>query len=227
MPVLKDSHDLCEKLVGIIRGLCNAPLHNLHGTIKTSGRTTSRPDNFAKKRSVGREIPVEFPGVDGCPVSFPFGFCDVREGLNDVGAQRPADEVVGKKGLVGRVEVPGQRLDPGALPVLGRHMIDVRIDADGGFDLLPDTLHPGGEHRGEGEVGVAGRVRAPELDPGAVAAWRRDPDKGRPVPGAPADVAGRLIPGDQALVGVDRRVRDPGDRLRVPEEAADEVHAGL
>ena len=77
-----------------------------------------------------------------------------------------------------------------------------------GFDLVAHTIHTGGQHRGEGEVGVAGRVRAAELRPGAVAA-RQDADQSGRC--AADDAAWRLVARDEPLVGVDRGVREPGD----------------
>lgn len=35
---------------------------------KMSGKTTSRPNSSAKKSSVGRQVPLKFPGVDRHPV---------------------------------------------------------------------------------------------------------------------------------------------------------------
>ena len=104
------------------------------------------------------------------------------------------------------------------------------VASSGSVVALLDPLHPGREHHREREVRVARRVRRAELDAGArlvVALRVRHAHEGRLVVARPRDVGGRLVPGDEALVGVHGLVGDRGDLARVAQQPGDEVLARL
>ena len=90
---------------------------------------------------------------------------------------------------------------------------------------LLDALEAGLQQRREGQVGVAGRVRAAQLHPRALlgaGVIQRHPHQRGAVAPRPGDVDGRLIAGHQPLVGVDPLGEDRADLARVAQLAGDE-----
>ncbi len=118
-----------------------------------------------------------------------------------------------------------QALDALAPDLLRRRGVEVGRVLRARVELALDPVEAGGEHRRGGEVRVGGAVDAAVLDARAA----RHADHLRAVVAAPGRVGRR--PGGarvgradaDALVGVDRRGDDRGDRLGVMDEAGDEV----
>ena len=142
----------------------------------------------------------------------------------DVVAEGLAHEARLLELLDGLVEVFGQRVDAGLGPLGFGHLVDVvaRLGRQG--HALLDAVQTGGQHGGEGQVRVAGRVGVAEFDPGGVLLARlveRHPHHGRAVAARPADVDRSFVAGDQALVGVDPLVGDQGDLLDVGKQTGD------
>ena len=86
---------------------------------------------------------------------------------------------------------------------------------------------PSSQAGGQGQVGVAGGVGVAQLHPGAVAPGSGDADEGGPVGGGPSQIAGGLITGDQALIGVDQGVGDGAHALHVGQQARSDEMVGF
>ena len=92
------------------------------------------------------------------------------------------------------------------------------------------AVQAGREHRREGEVGVAARVREAQLQAGAedlarggvAGDRRRDADQGAAAVAAPASGDRRLVAGHEALVRVDDRGDERAHARRVVELAGQE-----
>src|SRR3989304_3981232 len=80
------------------------------------------------------------------------------------------------------LERPGRGRDAGEF--LRGEGVDVLVQRLPRVDLVLDAVQAGHEHRGEGDVPVAGRVGRPELEPLGLRGGRihRNPDGGGPVP---------------------------------------------
>ena len=97
----------------------------------------------------------------------------------------------------------------------------LRLTGSGGVRPALDAVEARREHARQRQVRVRGRIGRAQLDPGRAAALGGDADRGRAVAGRPGDVDGRLVAGQEPLVGVDGRVGDRGDRRDVLEDAGD------
>src|SRR5690606_34050104 len=93
------------------------------------------------------------------------------------------------------------------------------------IDLVLHPIQTGHQQRGEAEVRVGGGIRATELDPLALFAFRidRDPDRRGAIALRVDQVDRRLEARHQAAVGVYRRRREGQQGRRVLEQAADVV----
>src|SRR5947199_1911143 len=124
----------------------------------------------------------------------------------------------------------GDLADAVLLALARTEMVQVLVDRVAGVDLSLDAVQAGAQHRGEGEVRVAGRVRRAVLDP-----LRRldplivhgNPDVRASVALRPGDEHGCLVAGDEPAVRVRRRVRERTQAAGVVHESADVVAAGL
>ncbi len=145
----------------------------------------------------------------------------------DVAAEGSADDRVPFQLLQGFGQASRQAGNVVAFPFRLAHAIDVFRNGVGGQDLVVDPVQACHEDDGQGQVGVAGRVGAPELDPGSLAPDGGDPDEGAPVPFRPGDVNGGLVTGHQAFIGVDQRVGDGCISPGVLHQAPDEVEGHI
>ena len=68
----------------------------------------------------------------------------------------------------GLVEVLGKLADAQLCPLLLAHLVDVAVHHGGQLVVVDDALQARRQHAGEGQVGVAGRIRGPELDAGGL-----------------------------------------------------------
>lgn len=139
-----------------------------------------------------------------------------------MGAQGVQDERVGLQLRDGLLQGAGQAVDPGGGPGLPVHPEDVLRNLGGREHALFDAVQPGGQAHGQLQVGVAGRVGGAQLHPGGLAPGGGNADQGGAVGGRPGQVAGGLVAGHQALVGVDQRIRNRRHALDVAEQARDE-----
>ena len=148
----------------------------------------------------------------------------IDPGLDQVLGEDPTGlqvVLVGLERLHGLLERRGDLADLGQL-VRG-HVEEVLVHRRGRLDLVGHTVEPRHEDGREGEVGVAARVRAAELDPLGLRARRVDGDAagGGAVPLGVDQVDRRLEAGHQPLVGV-RGGRGKGQhRAGVLDDAAD------
>ncbi len=96
---------------------------------------------------------------------------------------------------------------PDLLGFLGLEVIQVLVDRFARVDLVLDAIQSGHEHGGEGEVGVAGRIRAAELDSLRLRALGvdRDPHGRRAVALGVNQVDRRFVARDQPAVRVGGR----------------------
>ncbi|EDM80732.1 hypothetical protein PPSIR1_12653 [Plesiocystis pacifica SIR-1] len=131
------------------------------------------------------------------------------------------------EGLEGSVEARGHRGHPRQL--LRRQAVDILVEGLAGIEALLHAVEAGHEQGREGQVGVAGRVRGPELDADRLGRARvgRDADRRRAVPRAVGQVDRGLEARDQALVAVGARVGERAQRGGVAEHAGDEVQGHL
>ena len=111
--------------------------------------------------------------------------------------------------------------------LLRRQVVEVLVDRVRRLDPVLHAVEAGHQHRREGQVRVARRVGAAELEALGLRALRveRDAHARRAVALAVHEVDRRLVAGHQPLVGVRRRRGEGEDRRGVGEQAAD-VPAG-
>ena len=121
----------------------------------------------------------------------------------------------------------GQLVDPQPPLLALAHLEDVAVDGLARIHPVLHAVQARREHDAEREVGVARRVGHPDLDAGPHAAPRRHADERRAVAHGPRDVDRRLVARHQPLVGVDERIRDRHEALRVAQDSARVVHGGL
>ena len=136
-----------------------------------------------------------------------------------MGAQGAGDDAVRLQRQDGLVQRTGEALDAGGVAQL------VEIAAEGlrRRQLPLDPVQPSGEAYRQGQVGVAGGVRAPQLHTGAASPGRGDADQGGAVAGGPGQVAGGLVAGHQPLVAVHQRVGDGAAAPHMPQQPGDEL----
>ena len=109
---------------------------------------------------------------------------------------------------------------------LGVRREQVVVGLGGQRVVLRQAAQPGGEDHREGEVGVAGAVGRPVLEPGRLGLAHLDdghPHQRRAVVAGPADVDRRLVAADEPLVGVDPLVGHRGDLAGVVQQPGDEA----
>ena len=114
-----------------------------------------------------------------------------------------------------------------ALGLLGRQLVEILVDRIHRLDAVLDAVDPGHELGREREVRVARRVGSTELDALRlrVRAGQRDADRCRSVARRVDEVDRRFEALDEAVVAVDRRVRECEHRRSVLQQSAD-VPAG-
>src|SRR5690606_9592639 len=101
--------------------------------IETARRTAVRP------RSVLVQVPVDLPRVDGGDVLLPLRPLRLHVVLDDVRAERLADDLVPLELVDGLAEVRGERPDLQAAALARAHAIDVARDRRGRIDLVRDA----------------------------------------------------------------------------------------
>ena len=84
-----------------------------------------------------------------------------EEVLEDVLAERVADEVVLLELVERLAEVRRQVVDAQVTPLAVAHRVDVLVHRRPGIDLLVDAVEPGPQHHRQREVRIARRVRHP------------------------------------------------------------------
>ena len=140
-------------------------------------------------------------------------------------AERPQHQLRVGGDLDRLAERRRQLLDPPLGALLRREVVEVLLHRLGQLVALLDPLQPRLQHAGEAEIGVAGRVGAAQLGAGRAllaGVVERHPDQRRAVAPRPGQVDGRLVAGDQPLVGVDPLREERRDLTRVLELAGDE-----
>ena len=110
-----------------------------------------------------------------------------------------------------------------------REVVEVLVHGLAGVALLSNPIQARHQHRREGQVRIARRVRRAELDAlgGRGAAIDRNPYTRAPVAGGVGEADGSLKARDEAAVGVGGRRGEAQQRRRVLEQAADVVHSRL
>src|SRR5208283_806837 len=118
---------------------------------------------------------------------------------------------------------------PDLLGFLGLEVVQVLVDRIAWVDLVLDAIQSGHEHGGEGEVGVAGRIRAAELDPLRLRALGvdRDPHGRRAVALGVNQVDRSFVAWYQPAVRVGGRSAESQQGRSVLEQAADVVAGHL
>src|SRR5258706_2642779 len=165
---------------------------------------------------------IELVVGDPRPVIVPLDPLVLDEFLEDMLAQGVLHQARFLGQLYGFDQAPGEAFDAVLLPLHGIHLVDVLLDRRPKHQLRVHPLQPRGQHHGEGEVGVAGGIRAAQLDPGRfllAGLVHGYPHQGRAVPLAPGDVHRRLEPGHQPLVRVHPLVGDRRDLAHVLEDS--------
>jgi len=151
-----------------------------------------------------------------------------EKAVADVGPQRREDRLVRLEGGERFIERGRQGLDaPEPRTVLAQQVFLKRF---GERHLLADAVETGDEHDRGSEIGIAGRVRAAQLQAGVRATAGHQPghaNERRPVDVRPADIGRRLDAGAEALVGIHqgREHRDHG--AGVMQLPGQEAAAGL
>src|SRR5690606_18751545 len=158
------------------------------------------------------------------------GRLGLDQALEDVLAEGLADDLVLLQLLDRLAERGGEHRDVAALEVLVGEVIEILLHRVLERQLIDDAVHAGRQHRREGEVRIAGRIRAAQLDAGRVVvtlADGRNADQRRAVRPGPGDVDRSLVAGNQAAVAVDQRRDDGGEAARVLQLTSDEVPGNL
>ena len=175
--------------------------------------------------SEDRQVALELPGRDLDAVVVPLLALDLDVAVEHVLAQRAQHEL-GLGGQLDRLaQRLGQLLDPEAPALVRRQVVEVLLHRVGQLVAVLDALQARLQQHREGQVGVAGRVRAAQLHPRRLLLARviqRHPHQRRAVAARPGDVDGRLVAGHQALVGVDPLGEDRADLAGVAQLAGDE-----
>src|SRR3984893_18407726 len=143
-----------------------------------------------RSRSVSFEVGVELPRADLLLIALPLHLLRLDKTFQKVDTQRLAHHLVLAQVFERLGEGTREMAELVAREPLGVERIEVLFDRRRQWQLLADPREPGMEHRGERQVGVAGGVRRPELDPdrGAIAATGTGyPDQRRPVHLSPPD----------------------------------------
>src|SRR6266545_4455853 len=194
-----------------------------------SGRAPYAPSLFVVVLGLDVVVEVELPRVRAQADRVDLALALVADpGLDHVGGEDVALEHEGVV-LLQRVErlVERARDLRHSGQLLGRQLVEVLVERAEGLDLVADPVQTGHQHGRERQVGVAGRVGDPELDPLGPGAARvqRDPGGGRAVALRVHQVDRRLVAGHQPPVAVGGRVGQRGQRRRVGQQATD-VPAG-
>ncbi len=107
--------------------------------------------------------------------------------------------------------------------LLRRQIVDVLVDGIARIDAVADAVETRHEHGREGEIGIAGGIRAAEFHPLGLRAFRIHGNAagGRAVAHGPGEIDRRLEAGNETTVGVRRRGGEGEDRRRVPQQPAD------
>src|SRR5205085_2846939 len=122
----------------------------------------------------------------------------------------------------------GELPDAAALELRRVEVVQVLLHRSGRLELAFDPVETRSEHCREGEVRVGGRVRAAQLDAGAIElalADLRYADERGSVDARPADVDRRLVAGNEPLVAVHQR-REDGDHPPGMFQGAGDVMPG-
>src|SRR5436190_11386884 len=85
-------------------------------------------------------------------------------------------------------------------PFAVAHLVDVLVDRRAWIDLLLDAVEPRPQHHRQREIGIARRIRHPQLDARPAAARRGDADERTAVLLAPRNRRRRLVTGHETLV---------------------------
>ena len=108
-------------------------------------------------------------------------------------------------------------------PLLLAHVVDVLLHRLRRGQVLFHAIQAGGEHDGELQIGVSGRVRVAQLHSGPRTSAGRHADQGAAVHVGPGDVAGRFVSRHQALVRVHMRGQDGAVVLGVRQQSAQDT----
>jgi len=144
--------------------------------------------------------------------------------------QRAQDELGLGRQLDGLTQRLRELFDAQSPTLVGRQVVQVLLHRLGQFVPVLDPLQPRLEERGEGQIGIAGWIRAAKLHAGGsllAGVIQRHADQGRPVAPGPGHVHRGLVSGYEPLVGVDPLGEDRADLPRVAELTGDERLADI
>src|ERR1700674_93755 len=127
--------------------------------------TTTAISRGPWSRLVSLEVSVELPRGDLLLIALPLHLLRLDETFEEVGTQRIAHHLVLAEVLEGLGERGGKMAELVTGQPLGIERVEVLFDRWREGQLLTDGGEAGVEHGREREVGIAGRVRRPELDP--------------------------------------------------------------
>src|SRR3954453_18501715 len=108
---------------------------------------------------------LELPGADLHAVVLPLLALDLDVAVEHVLAEAAQDELGLRRELDRLAQGLRELLDPEAPPLVGRQVVEVLLHGLGQLVAALDPLEAGLEQGGEGQVGVAGRIRAAQLHP--------------------------------------------------------------
>src|SRR5918999_3636556 len=112
------------------------------------------------------DLPVRDPGA----VALDLEALDREEGLDDLRAERPAQDRVALERLEGCV----QRFGKCSADYLAVRPVCITVDGRWRAQTLLHSVRTGGQHRRDRQIRVRGAVGGPDLDPRRAAALRRD-----------------------------------------------------
>ena len=168
------------------------------------------------------QVLIDLPLRDLGPVVVPFRFLSGDVVIEHMVAEGLANERILLRFGNGFFQGAGQAVDAVGSQFLIAQDEDVLVIGGLRNEASLDAVKSGREAKRHFEVRVAGRVRAAELDTGALAPARRDPDEAGTVGSTPHEVARSLIAGYEAFVGVDGRVGERRNTFDVFHDAGDE-----
>lgn len=157
----------------------------------------------AHRRSLeDAEVALQLVGRHLEPVVLPFGTLVAQEVFEHLLAEDLRHQLGLLHGTDGVVEAGGQGVVAHGTALGGAQRPDVVLGGRGQVVTLFDPLQAGPQQDRVRQVGVRGGVNAPVFDPGGLALAglvQRDPDQGRTVVVAPAEVAGASPPPQRRL----------------------------
>src|SRR5688572_14967847 len=132
--------------------------------------------------SVRAQIAFDLPRRDVTNVAVPLGAFGGQEVLEEMWAERVAHQITLLQFIERLTQIAGQLIDAEMPAFAMAHLVDVLVHRRSRIQRPLDAVKTGAQHRREGEIRVAGRIRHAKLDAGIDTAGCRNADQGTAIP---------------------------------------------